>query len=85
MRFLPQAAYEASAPLNISPKPDVVARIFMLFQGVEDCDVGHWLDAAQRASQPVETWQDIVGIDASRVCDASLYRVIEWGGMEIRV
>ncbi|KAH6917586.1 hypothetical protein BKA70DRAFT_1139198 [Coprinopsis sp. MPI-PUGE-AT-0042] len=84
LRFLPQAAYEASAPLDVLPKPDVVARIFMLFQGVEECDVEHWPEAAQRVSQPVQKWQDVVGIDPSRVCDTTLYRVIEWGGMEIR-
>lgn len=56
----------------------------MLFQGVDDCDAEHWLEATQRASQPVEKWQNIVGLDPSRVGDASLYRVIEWGGMEIR-
>ncbi|KAH6917587.1 hypothetical protein BKA70DRAFT_1215803 [Coprinopsis sp. MPI-PUGE-AT-0042] len=84
LRFLPQAAYEASAPLDVLPKPDVVARIFMLFQGVEDCDVEHWLEATLRASQPVNRWQDVVGVDPSRVCDTTLYRVIEWGGMEIR-
>ena len=31
LRFLPQAAYERAAELEVEPKPDVVTRVFMLF------------------------------------------------------
>ncbi|KAF8594413.1 ubiquitin-domain-containing protein [Ceratobasidium sp. AG-I] len=33
LRFLPQNEYEVAAPLNVSPVPDVVTRVFMLFRG----------------------------------------------------
>ncbi|KAH6906336.1 hypothetical protein BKA70DRAFT_1563678 [Coprinopsis sp. MPI-PUGE-AT-0042] len=85
LRFLPQEAYERAAPLNVQPKPDVVARIFMLFQGIQDADLEDWHESSQRAGEPVEAWADVVGIDKTRVLDPSSFRVIEWGGMEIHV
>ncbi|KAH6886076.1 ubiquitin family-domain-containing protein [Coprinopsis sp. MPI-PUGE-AT-0042] len=84
LRFLPQEAYEKAAPLDVQPKPDVVARIFMLFQGIEDADLEYWRGAAQRAEESVEVWAEVVGIDKARVLDPSSFRVIEWGGMEVR-
>ncbi|KAH6904694.1 ubiquitin-domain-containing protein [Coprinopsis sp. MPI-PUGE-AT-0042] len=84
LRFLPQEVYEKAAPLDVQPKPDVVARIFMLFQGIEDADLEYWRGAAQRAEESVETWAEVVGIDKARVLDPSSFRVIEWGGMEVR-
>jgi hypothetical protein len=85
LRFLPQHAYEKAAPLDVEPKPDVVARVFMLFQGVGDVDLEDWEGAAQRFKEPVERWADVIGIDKASVLDQSLFRVIEWGGMEVRV
>ncbi|KAH6904693.1 hypothetical protein BKA70DRAFT_1565659 [Coprinopsis sp. MPI-PUGE-AT-0042] len=84
LRFLPQEAYEKAAPLDVQPKPDVVARIFMLFQGVEDADLEHWRGAVQKAEEPAEVWANVVGIDKACVLDPSSFRVIEWGGMEVR-
>ncbi|KAH6904680.1 hypothetical protein BKA70DRAFT_1403189 [Coprinopsis sp. MPI-PUGE-AT-0042] len=84
MRFLPQEAYGKAAPLDVQPKPDVVARIFMLFQGIEDADLQKWGGASKRAEEPVELWAEVVGIDKARVLDQSAFRVIEWGGMEVR-
>ncbi|KAI0750034.1 hypothetical protein C8Q80DRAFT_1120116 [Daedaleopsis nitida] len=39
VRFLPQAAYERAAELEVEPKPDVVTRVFMLFRGVREEEV----------------------------------------------
>jgi Ubiquitin family len=84
LRFLPQEVYEQAAPLNVQPKPDVVARIFMLFQGVDDVDLVDWKGAAMRLEEPAERWADVVVIDKAQVLDQGLFRVIEWGGMEVR-
>ncbi|KAH6904692.1 hypothetical protein BKA70DRAFT_528514 [Coprinopsis sp. MPI-PUGE-AT-0042] len=84
LRFLPQEAYEKAAPLDVQPTPDVVARIFMLFRGVEDSDLEYWRAAMQKADDSAELWSDVVGIDKARVLDSSAFRVIEWGGMEVR-
>ncbi|KLO11502.1 hypothetical protein SCHPADRAFT_905931 [Schizopora paradoxa] len=83
LRFLPQTAYEGSAPLSVNPEPDIVTRVFMIFRGVSE-DEERWNEARLRANQDVtEVWKDAVGIDAERASDVSLFRVLEWGGMEV--
>ncbi|KAF6747244.1 hypothetical protein DFP72DRAFT_920337 [Ephemerocybe angulata] len=77
LRFLPQSAYERAAPLTVEPTPsDVVARIFMLFKGIEETELGMWSDACERSAVDVSRW-------AGRMNDAGLFRVIEWGGREV--
>ncbi|KAF6748210.1 hypothetical protein DFP72DRAFT_1146391 [Ephemerocybe angulata] len=83
LRFLPQSVYERAAPLAIEPTPDVVARIFMLFKGVKANELPVWSEAFGRATEDVGRWADVVGIDLGKVRDAGLFRVIEWGGMEV--
>ncbi|KAJ7138822.1 hypothetical protein C8R46DRAFT_603970 [Mycena filopes] len=84
LRFVPQAAYEASAALDISPVPDVVTRVFMLFKGISDDAVADWRDAnAEPAENDGERWCKVVGVDLERAADVTLFRVLEWGGMEV--
>jgi len=78
LRFLPQASFEKSAPLTIAPAPDVVTRVFMIFQGVPNEDLGKWL----AASSTHKNWAALVGVDLPRASDTNLFRVLEWGGME---
>jgi len=85
LRFLPQAAYESAAPLTIAPPPDVVVRVFMLFRGIPDNEAPTWAEAALRATGAAEMWRDVVApagnFDA--LVDTQLFRVLEWGGMEV--
>jgi hypothetical protein len=84
LRFVPQAAFERVAPLDISPQPDVVTRVFMLFKAVpEEFLESKWPCAMARARDDVEWWADVVGIDLDRALNAQLFRVLEWGGMEV--
>lgn len=54
----------------------------MIFRGVSEDDE-KWTEARVRASQDVaEVWKD-VGVDAEKALDSSLFRVLEWGGMEV--
>jgi ubiquitin C len=71
--------------MRVSPTPDVVTRVFMLFRGVRPDDVVLWAPAAARAAADDGTtfWSDVVGVDAVRASDRSLFRVFEWGGMEV--
>ena len=39
-RFVAQASYERAAQMRVSPAPDVLTRIFMLFRGVRSRDCG---------------------------------------------
>ncbi|KAG2335785.1 hypothetical protein BDR05DRAFT_1001911 [Suillus weaverae] len=33
----------------------------------------------------VAWWADVVGVDLARASDMALFRVLEWGGMEVRI
>lgn len=69
----------------VTPKPDVVTRIFMVARGLNDEETQDevWKGAHLRASEPVEFWQATVGISQQRALDPTLFRVLEWGGMFI--
>jgi len=87
LRFLAQASYEQAAKMRVSPTPDVVTRVFMLFRGVAQGDLDPWSQAAARATAEdgATFWTDVVGgIDSARASDGSLFRVLEWGGMEVK-
>ncbi|CUA71002.1 hypothetical protein RSOLAG22IIIB_09289 [Rhizoctonia solani] len=84
LRFLPQDEYEKAAPLDISPAPQVVTRVFMLFRGVEEGQIEYWTDAVAMAQKDASVWRDIIGADVARAQDRSLFRVLEWGGMEVK-
>ncbi|KAG2745021.1 hypothetical protein P692DRAFT_201720876 [Suillus brevipes Sb2] len=85
LRFVPQAAYERAASLSISPQPDVVTRVSMLFKGIRKELLGDWANARIQAERDVGLWVDVVGVDPARASDATLFRVLEWGGMEVLV
>ena len=71
--------------MHVSPTPDIVTRVFMLFRGVSQDDVTLWSPAAARAAAEdgATFWANVVGVDAGRASDRALFRVLEWGGMEV--
>jgi hypothetical protein len=85
LRFIAQSSYEKAARMRVSPTPDVVTRVFMLFRGVRSDDVVLWAPAAVRAAAEdgATFWSNVVGVDAVRASDRTLFRVLEWGGMEV--
>ncbi|KAG2128678.1 uncharacterized protein EDB93DRAFT_1214362 [Suillus bovinus] len=85
LRFVPQLAYERAASLSISPQPDIVTRVFMLFRGISKENLADWPNAQMQAEKDVARWADVVGVDLERANDTALFRVLEWGGMEVRV
>jgi len=82
MRFVEQASYETAAQMRVSPAPDVVTHVFMLFRVVRSDNVGVWTSATVRATAGDGTtfWAKVVGVDAARASDRTLFRVLEWGG-----
>ncbi|QRV96132.1 ubiquitin family protein [Ceratobasidium sp. AG-Ba] len=80
LRFLPQSEYEAAAPMRVTPSPDVTTRVFMLFRGVDEPNIGAWGDVVKDVGE----WKNIVGVDVQKVTDTSIFRVLEWGGMEVK-
>ncbi|KAI9442945.1 hypothetical protein H4582DRAFT_1921437 [Lactarius indigo] len=85
LRFIAQESYEKAAAMRITPAPDIVTRVFMLFCGVAAGDLGLWEPARARAVEVdgATFWADVVGVDAARAIDSRLFRVLEWGGMEV--
>ncbi|EJD48454.1 hypothetical protein AURDEDRAFT_85731 [Auricularia subglabra TFB-10046 SS5] len=78
LRFLPQEEYEPAAPLKVTPVPDIVTRVFMLFRGVDpDPPLLEW------STHLPTDWASIIGVDTARALEPSLFRVLEWGGMEV--
>ncbi|GAA6050659.1 hypothetical protein NBRC10513_004205 [Rhodotorula toruloides] len=76
-RFLAQSDYERAARLDVDPKPDVVTRVFLLFKGVGAEEASEW-------KKPGEVdWVKELGIQVEKVEDKPLFRVLEWGGMEV--
>ncbi|KAL0567424.1 hypothetical protein V5O48_014572 [Marasmius crinis-equi] len=81
-RFVSQASYELAAPMDVSPPPDMVTRVFMLFKGVKIDEA--WDNAVRRAREDVALWRDVVGVsEASSQTETPRLRILEWGGMEI--
>ncbi|ORY88603.1 hypothetical protein BCR35DRAFT_350845 [Leucosporidium creatinivorum] len=76
-RFLEQEAYEQAARLEVEPKPDLVTRVFLLFKGVCEEESEGW-----RKAEEVD-WAEEVGVEGSKFGDEKLFRVLEWGGMEV--
>jgi hypothetical protein len=57
----------------------------MLFKGIRKEHLGDWANARIQAERDVGWWVDVVGVDPARAGDATLFRVLEWGGMEVLV
>jgi ubiquitin C len=53
----------------------------MLFCGVQSDDLELWAGAS--VVEPA-AWKNIIGIDVAKASDPSRFRVLEWGGMEVR-
>lgn len=53
----------------------------MIFKGVSD--VGRWPSSLRRAQDDVAFWAEIVGVDPVAAWNDDLFRVLEWGAMEI--
>ncbi|KAG1762000.1 hypothetical protein EDD22DRAFT_1050898 [Suillus occidentalis] len=83
LRFVPQAAYERAASLSLTPQPDVVTRVCMLFKGIREEHLANWSNAQMQAERDVGWWVDVVGVDPVRAGDVTLFRVLEWGGTEV--
>ena len=83
--FVQQDAYEQAAPLDIQPTPDVVNRIFMVFRGLKEDDYRstEWEGARARSEEDVFFWRRVVGGDFESAGNPELFRVFEWGGMEV--
>lgn len=78
LRFVPQIELDAEALLEVTPKPDVLIRIFLLFKGVRTEDWNDWQGVTEQSFD----WQRVVGIKDTSP-NPELFEVREWGGMQV--
>jgi hypothetical protein len=85
LRFVAQESYQKAAAMRITPAPEIVTRVFMLFHGVAAGDLSRWEPArvCTETEAGATFWADVVGVDAARAADRGLFCVLEWGGMEV--
>jgi hypothetical protein len=69
--------------MNLTSTPDVMTRVFMLFRGVDERELQYWEAAQAKAGEDPGVWRDVVGVDVDMALDAGLFRVLDWGGMEV--
>ena len=70
--------------MEVSPSPNVTVRVFMLFKGLKEDEARRWIATAEAGENDASHWRSVVGIDGtSLAADTSLFRVVEWGGMEV--
>lgn len=83
---MPQQEYEKAAQLTITPSPDAILRIFMVFKGIDDAKAAtdEWQESVKRAKEDPEMWRGVVGLGEPSMADTSKFRVLEWGGMEVK-
>lgn len=56
----------------------------MLFKGVSEENLqSEWPAATGRAVNDVNLWTGVVGVNLAQALDSQLFRVLEWGGMEV--
>ncbi|EQB55333.1 ubiquitin family protein [Colletotrichum gloeosporioides Cg-14] len=77
--FVPQSDFQKVAHLEIEPRPDTVARVFLIFRGTFKQTHG------QKTLAELEDidWSARIGIDVAGMKDAGTFRALEWGGMEV--
>jgi len=56
----------------------------MLFRGVCEDELDEWKAADNDENLKPGEWKDLVGVDVERTSIESLFRVLEWGGMEVK-
>lgn len=83
LRFVSQTNLAKFMTTTIDPIPDVVTRVFMFWKGVDATTAKgpEWDEARKRAKDPTR-WRSVVDVD-KKADDDTLFRVLQWGGMEV--
>ncbi|TCD66900.1 hypothetical protein EIP91_000739 [Steccherinum ochraceum] len=80
IRFLSETLYSQVMNLDITPVPDVLVRIFMIFKGISSDEIGAWPRAQARVRDPAIRWRRVVGLpELDQLQDRNSFRILEWG------
>ncbi|RYP17105.1 hypothetical protein DL765_004724 [Monosporascus sp. GIB2] len=84
--LVPQEAFNKAAELRVEGAvPKAVARVFMLFGGVEKKESSDPYADYQTSAEDARDidWPGVIGLDIRGMKDEAAFRVLEWGGMEV--
>ncbi|KAL7424614.1 hypothetical protein Q5752_000298 [Cryptotrichosporon argae] len=81
-RILSKDQLAPSSALTIIPPPQALIRVFVLFRGVPDAELKDWESRGVVHAEMGLDWRDAVGYTPA-MADESLFRVVEYGAMEV--
>jgi hypothetical protein len=80
-RFLSPNKIAAAIDISVTADPCVFTRLFLIFRGLSDDDVGVFAGAGEKEANQVN-WRDIVGWSENSK-DTTLFRVLETSVLEV--
>lgn len=80
-RFLPASRVAAAIDISVNIDPCYFTRLFLIFRGLSDEDVGLFTNAGQTEASSVD-WRQVIGW-SEKSKDATLFRVLETSVFEV--
>lgn len=80
-RFLSPGKIAAAIDISVTTDPCIFTRLFLIFRGLNDDDVGNFAGAGEKEAIQVN-WREIVGWTENSK-DTTLFRVLETSVLEV--
>lgn len=80
-RFLSPSKIAAAIDISVTTDPCMFTRLFLIFRGLSDDDVGTFAGAGEKEANQVN-WREIVGWSENSK-DMTLFRVLETSILEV--
>lgn len=80
-RFLSPSKIAAAIDISVTTDPCMFTRLFLIFRGLNDDDVGEFAGAGEKEANQVN-WREIVGWSENSK-DTTLFRVLETSVLEV--
>lgn len=80
-RFLPPSKIAAAVDISVTSDPCIFLRLFLIFRGLSDDDVGIFAGAGEKEANTVN-WREIVGWSEESK-DSTMFRVLETSVLEV--
>lgn len=80
-RFLSPSKIAAAIDISVTTDPCMFTRLFLIFRGLSDDDVGNFAGAGEKEANQVN-WREIVGWSENSK-DMTLFRVLETSVLEV--
>jgi len=80
-RFLPPGKIAAAVDITVTTEPCVFTRLFLIFRGLTDDDVGMFAGAGEKEAN-AHNWREVVGW-SEHSKDPEMFRVLETSVLEV--